>query len=253
MRRGLGFTCGDGGFFISLQILGDPLLVGFETSLGLGVGGLPHGTLFLVVFHPLVGFRVGAFGVLVAAFRVVFGEYTVQRRIGVVGAYIHVFVSLLERQWNVTTPQVNTDNFDGDFVTSLGDLFRHLDIADDQFRDVYQAFDAVLNMGGYSEGHQFSDLARNNPVGFVGADEDLPRILLGGFEGQGRVFVIEVHVQDLNDDFLADLYHLGGMVDMFPGQFRDMHQAVDPAQVDENPKVDGRGDHADAYLTLLQS
>jgi len=87
-----------------------------------------------------------------------------------------------------------------------------------QLGDVDQALDAVLDADEGAEGDQLGDLAGNNLADGVGAGEGLPRVLLGRLERQGDALTIEVDVQDLDRDLVADLDDLGGVVDVLPGQ-----------------------------------
>jgi hypothetical protein len=52
---------------------------------------------------------------------------------------------------------------------------------------------------------------------------------------------LQVDVEDLDLDLLANLDDLGRMVDMAPRQLGDVHQAVDAAEVDESAEVDDGG------------
>src|SRR5262249_12315420 len=60
---------------------------------------------------------------------------------------------------------------------------------------------------------------------------------------------------DLYGDLVANLDHLGRMVDVLPGQFGNVHQAVHTAEIDERAEVDDGRDHtlADgAFLQLIE-
>src|SRR5665648_436871 len=63
---------------------------------------------------------------------------------------------------------------------------------------------------------------------------------------------VEVDVEHLDGDLLTNFHDLARVVDVLPGQLRDVHQTVDTAEVDERTEVDDRGDDAGADLTLLQ-
>ena len=59
-------------------------------------------------------------------------------------------------------------------------------------------------------------------------------------------------LEHLDGDLLADLDHLGGVIDVLPGQLGDVHQAVHATQIDEGAEVDDRGDDTLADLARLQ-
>ena len=121
-----------------------------------------------------------------------------------------------------------------------------------QFRDMYQAFDPVLDPYKGTEGNQLGYLARHHLADSVSTREGLPRIFLSGFQGQRNPFAIHIHIQYLDGNFLTDFHHFGGVIDMLPGQFGYVHQAVYSAQVHEGTEVDDGRNHAGTNLTLLQ-
>ena len=89
------------------------------------------------------------------------------------------------------------------------------------------------------------------PIG-VGAGELLPRVFLRGLQRQRDPLAVHVDVEHLDGDLLAHLDHLGRVVDVLPGQLRDVHQAVDAAEVHEGAEVHDAADHSAADLALLQ-
>ena len=91
-------------------------------------------------------------------------------------------------------------------------------------------------------GHDLADL--------VGAGELAPRVFLRGLQRQGNALAVEVDVEHLDGDLLADLDDLARVVDVLPGQLGHVHQAVDAAEVDERAEVDDRGDDTGADLAL---
>ena len=121
-----------------------------------------------------------------------------------------------------------------------------------QLGDVDQALNAVLDTNEGTEGNQLGDLAGNDLADGVGPSEGLPRVLLGRLERQGHALAVEVDVQDLNRDLVADLDDLGGVVDVLPGQLGDVDQTVDATQVHEGTEVDDGGHDTGADLPLLQ-
>jgi len=82
--------------------------------------------------------------------------------------------------------------------------------------------------------------------------ELLPRILLGGLEREADALAVEIDLEDLYLDLVAHRDDRAGMVDVLPGQLRDVHEAVHAAQVDEGAEVDHRGHHTAAALAGLE-
>jgi hypothetical protein len=122
-----------------------------------------------------------------------------------------------------------------------------------QLGDVHQALDALVDADERAERHQLGDLARHDLADLVGAGELAPRVLLRRLQRQRDPLAVQVDVEHLDGDLLADLDDLGRVVDVLPGQLGDVHQAVDAAEVDERTEVDDRGDDALADLALLRA
>ena len=127
-----------------------------------------------------------------------------------------------------------------------------LDVAHGQLRDVHEALDAVLDAHERAERDELGDLARHDLTDGVRTGEGLPRVLLRRLQRQGDTLAVEVDVEDLDGDLLADLDDLGRVVDVLPGQLGDVHETVDAAEVHERTEVDDRGDDTGADLALLQ-
>ncbi len=104
-----------------------------------------------------------------------------------------------------------------------------------------------------TERDELGDLARHDLTDRVGAGEGLPRVLLGRLERQRHTLAVQVDVEDLDGDLLADLDDLRRVVDVLPGQLGDVHETVDAAEVHERTEVDDRGDDTRADLALLRA
>ncbi len=133
-------------------------------------------------------------------------------------------------------------------TTCSGDL----DVAHGQLRDVHEALDAVLDAHERTERDQLGDLAGHDLADGVRPGERLPRVLLRRLQRQGDPLAVEVDLEHLDRDLLADLDDLGRVVDVLPGQLGDVHEPVHAAQVDERAEVDDRGHDARTDLALLQ-
>ena len=202
--------------------------------LALGIGALDIGALGVL-----------ALGVLVGAL--------LQGQLVLRGVELGLVLGgLLERQGDAAAVEVDVDHLDGDLLTDADHLLGDVDVALGQLRDVDQALDAVVDADEGAERHQLGHPARDQLADLVGAGELAPRVLLGRLERQRDPLALQVDVQDLDLDLLADLDHLGGVVDVLPGQLGHVHQAVHPAQVHEGPEVDDAGDDALADLALAQ-
>src|SRR5581483_779734 len=158
----------------------------------------------------------------------------------------------LQRERDAAPLQVDVDDLDHRVVADLHDLVRHLDVALGQLGDVHQTLDALLDADERAERHQLGDLARDDLADRVRAGEMAPRVFLSRLERQGNPLPIHVHVEHLDGDLVANLDNLGGVVDVLPRQLGHVHQAVDPAEVDERAEVDDRRHDALADLALLQ-
>src|SRR5665811_346306 len=209
-------------------------------------------TLRLEALEPLVRLRVEAFGVLVVPLVVVLRSHAVHRRVEVFALRVDTLVRLLEREGDAATVQVDVDDLDERVVAHLDDLLRDLDVANSQLRDVHEALDAVLDAHERTERDELGDLAGHDLTDRVGPGERLPRVFLRRLQRQGDALPVEVDVEHLDGDLLADLHDLARVVDVLPGQLGDVHQAVHAAEVHERAEVDDRGDHTGAHLALLQ-
>jgi len=69
----------------------------------------------------------------------------------------------------------------------------------------------------------------------VGASKCLPRIFLGCLEGQGHALAVQVHLENLDGNGLANLDNLGRVVDVLPGQLGDVNQAADTSMATRTP------------------
>jgi len=117
---------------------------------------------------------------------------------------------------------------------------------------VDQTLDALVDAHEGTERHELGDLARHDLRDGVGPGELLPRVFLCRLERQGDALTVQVDVQDLDGDLLADLDDLARVVDVLPRQLRDVHQTIDATEVDERTEVHDGGHDAGADLALLQ-
>ena len=110
--------------------------------------------------------------------------------------------------------------------------------------DVHQALDALAQVDESAERDKLGHSALDDSADGVLLDQCAPRILGGLLETQGDALAVEIDVENLDLDLLADLDNLGRMVDVVPGELGDVDEAVDTAEVDEGAEVDDGGNGA---------
>ena len=138
------------------------------------------------------------------------------------------------------------------FWPTRRDLVRRLDVALGHLGDVDEALDAVAELDERAERNELGDLALDDRADREVLDEHLPRILGGLLEAERDALAVEVDVEHLDLDRIADLDDLGRVVDVAPGELGDVHEAVDAAEVDERTEVDDGGDVTRQDHALLQ-
>ena len=138
-------------------------------------------------------------------------------------------------------------------VAGPDDLGRALDVVLGKLGDVDQALDAGQDLDEGAEGDDLGDLALDDVALLVLVEDPLPRVLLGLLEAQRDPLAVAVDVEHLDPDRVADREHLGGMVDVAPGELGDVDQAVDALEVDEGAEVDDVGDLALDHLAGLEA
>ena len=119
--------------------------------------------------------------------------------------------------------------------------------------DVDEALDPGQDLDEGAEGDDLGHRALEHVAGAVGADDPLPRVLLGLLEAERDALAVAVDVEDFDPHVVADRDDLGGMVDVAPGELGDVDQAVDPVEVDEGAEVDDVGDLAFDDLARLEA
>ena len=96
-----------------------------------------------------------------------------------------------------------------------------------------------------AERNDLGDRAVNDGANGVVLNElDATGSARGLLETQRDALALQVDIQNLDLDLLANLDDLGRMVDMVPRKLGDVNQTVDAAQVDEGTEVDDGGNGA---------
>ena len=159
---------------------------------------------------------------------------------------------LLHRERDAATLRLDVEDLHLHRVADGNDLGRRLDVTVRELRDVDEAFEPFADLDERAERHELGDLAVDDVAGSVAARERLPRVLLRRLQRQRDALALEVDVEDLDVDLLADLDDLGRILDVLPRQLRDVDEAVDPTEVDERAELHDRRHLAAPDLALLQ-
>ena len=108
--------------------------------------------------------------------------------------------------------------------------------------DVDQPLDAGEDLDEGAERDDLRHAALDDVALAVRVEHLLPRVGLRLLEAERDPLALSVDVEHLDVDGLADLEHLGRMVDVRPAELRDVDQAVHSLEVDERAEVDDVGD-----------
>src|SRR6202007_3132920 len=128
---------------------------------------------------------------------------------------------------------------------ALRDHFtRILDVVLRELGDVHEAFDARQDLDERAERDDLRDLALDDVALVVALEHLLPRVGLRLLEAERDALALAVDVEDLDVYPLADLEHLGRMVDVAPRQLADVNEAVHPVEVNKRAEVDDVRDRA---------
>ena len=100
-------------------------------------------------------------------------------------------------------------------------------------------------------GHDVDDFAGVPAVDRVLGLDVLPRARRLVLERQRDLFLLAVHVQDVDFEFLVDLDHVVRIGDAAPAHVGDVQQAVDAAEIDEGAELGDVLDDALADLALF--
>ena len=152
------------------------------------------------------------------------------------------FLDSLQRQRQPSAVTVDLEDQDVDRIALRDDLARVLDVMLRELGDVDEAFDAGQDLDEGAEGDDLRDTTLDDILLVVVLEHLLPRIRLRLLEAERDPLALAVDVEHLDLDGLADLEHLGRMVDVAPGELGDVDQAVHSVEVDERAEVDDVGD-----------
>src|ERR1043166_952513 len=160
---------------------------------------------------------------------------------------------LLETERNAPLDRIDLEDLHLDLLGGRDDLARmHVLFGPRHFRDVDEALDAGL---------EFHERAVVRDVGdaplVAGADgilrlDALPRVVEQLLHAERDAVGLVVDLDDLDLHLLADVEHLGRMVDAAPRDIGDVQQPVDAAEIDERTVVGDVLHHAVDDLAFLE-
>ena len=159
---------------------------------------------------------------------------------------------LLDREADATALQVEVDDLHPELLARGDHLFGEFDVVGRHLRDVDQALDAVSNLDEGTERDQLRDPAIDQLADLVALDELLPGVLLRGLERKADAFAAAIDVEHLHLDLVTNGDDAARVVDVLPGELRDVDQPVHATQVHEGSEVDDAGHHAGPNLAGAQ-
>ena len=148
----------------------------------------------------------------------------------------------LQGEREAATVAVDLEDQHVDRIALRDDLARVFDVVIGELGDVHEALDAGEDLDEGAERDDLRHAALDDVALAIAVEHLLPRVGLRLLEAQRDSLPLTVDVEHLDVDGLADLEHLGRVVDVRPGELRDVDQAVHPVEVDERAEVDDVGD-----------
>src|SRR5271170_4666079 len=128
----------------------------------------------------------------------------------------------------------------------------HILLGPRHFRNVDQALDARLEFDERAVIGDVGDAALESRADRVFGLDALPRIVEQLLHAERDAVGLVVDLDDLDLHLLADIEHLGRMIDASPGDVGDVQEAVDAAEIDEGAVVGDVLDHAVDDLALFE-
>src|SRR5262249_41719829 len=118
--------------------------------------------------------------------------------------------------------------------------------------DVDEAFDAGLELHERPVVGDVGDAALEACAHGIFSLNALPRIVLQLLHAERDAVGLVIDLDDLDLHLLADIEHLGRMIDPPPGDIGDVQQPIDAAEIDERAVVGDVLDHAVDDLALFE-
>src|SRR6202165_4051267 len=160
---------------------------------------------------------------------------------------------LLEAERNPALDRIDFENLHFDFLRGRNDLAGvHVLLGPGHLRDVDQAFDARLQFDERAVVGDVGDAAGEARIERILRLDALPRIVQQLLHAERDAVGLVVDLDDLHLHGLADVQHLGRVIDPAPGDIGDMQQAVDAAEIDERTVIGDVLDHAVDDLAFFE-
>src|SRR4029077_486396 len=160
---------------------------------------------------------------------------------------------LLETERDAALDRIDLEDLHLDLLRRRDDLARmHVLLGPRHFRDVDQALDARLELDEGAVVGDVGDAALEPRGNRIFGLDTLPRIVEQLLHAERDAVGFVIDLDDLDLHLLADIEHLGGMIDAPPGDVGDVQQAVDAAEVDESAVIGDVLDHAVDDLALFE-
>ena len=160
---------------------------------------------------------------------------------------------LLETERDAALDRIDLEDLHLDLLRG-GDDLAGVDVllGPRHFGDVDQAFDAGLELHEGAVVGDVGDAALELRVDRILGLDALPGIVLQLLHAERDAVGLVVDLDDLDLHLLADVEHLGRMIDAPPGDVGDVQEAVDAAEVHERAVVGDVLDHAVDDLALFE-
>src|SRR5262245_29549530 len=107
-----------------------------------------------------------------------------------------------------------------------------------------EAFDARFEFYKRAVRHKIDDLAFDLLAHLILALDVLPRVRELLLETEADAFLLAIHIENDDIDFLADLEDFARMANAAPAHVRDVQQSIEAIEVDERAKVGDVFHHA---------
>src|SRR5579864_5242598 len=160
---------------------------------------------------------------------------------------------LLQAKRDAALDRIDFEHLDLDFLRGRYDFAgMHVLLGPRHFGNVDQALDAGLELDEGAVVGDVGDAALEAGGDRIFGLDALPRIVEQLLHAERDAVGLVVDLDDLDLHLLADIEHLGGMIDAPPGNVGDVQQAVDAAEIDEGAVVGDVLDHAVDDLALFE-
>src|SRR5713226_1985169 len=160
---------------------------------------------------------------------------------------------LLETERDAALDRIDLEDLHIDLLRGGDDLAgMHVLLGPRHFGDVDQALDARLELDEGAVVGDVGDAALETRAHRILGLDALPRVVLQLLHAERNAVGLVVDLDDLDLHLLADIEHLGRMVDAPPRDVGDMQEAVDAAEVHEGAVIGDVLHHAVDDLAFFQ-